>query len=319
MLSVLKPATASPVRSSGVVLAEGLALGEVGDGEVDELLRLLAGLRRVEDDRRLGAVDADEVADGDEQRAVGGAGGAEGRHGAVHVGGEHVEAAGGDGELLGQPVAGEADEDVVDLEALDELLAGLDGADDAQALGAGGLRLVLGRRLMRGGDQGGADHRLVAVDDDVDVLGVDDAEVDLDRVRRRRAPQRVLGELERDLRAVGGGDAEAQALEGEAHVVAVDVGEAARGGEHALVEDAARHDAELLPLRDARRRGHLLDERRRALVVAVELGEDRVGDALGQRVPGLDGLADDGGERLELAPVLDLVGAAGLRLRAGSS
>ena len=35
----------------------------------------------------------------------------------------------------------------------------------------------------------------------------------------------------------------------------------------------------------------------------------------GQRVARLDGLADDAGEQLELAPVLDLVGAAGLGLR----
>ena len=73
----------------------------------------------------------------------------------------------------------------------------------------------------------------------------------------------------------------AQALERQRHVVAVDIGEAARGGVHALLEHAAGHDAELLPLGDARRRGQLLDQRRRALVVAAELGEDRVGDALG--------------------------------------
>ena len=224
------------MRSSGRALPEGLALGVVGDGHVDELLACspaLAGSKTI-------GVSAPSTP----TRSLTGTSRvpcaaqvcAEGRHGAVHVGGEHVDAAGGDGELLGEPVAGEADEDVVDLEALHELLAGLDGADDAQALGAGGLGLLLGRRLVGGGDEGGADHGLVAVDDDVDVVGVDDAEVDLDGVRRGRAEERVLGELERDLRAVGGGDAEAQALEGEAHVVAVDVGEAARGGEHALVE-----------------------------------------------------------------------------------
>ena len=59
------------------------------------------------------------------------------------------------------------------------------------------LACVLRGRLVGGGDQGGAEHRLVAVDDDVDVLGVEDAEVDLDRVRRRRAEEGVLGELER--------------------------------------------------------------------------------------------------------------------------
>ena len=66
-------------------------------------------------------------------------------------------------------------------------------------------------------------------------------------------------------------------------------------------------------LRDARRRGQLLDERGRALVVAAELGEEPVRHAFGQRVARLDGFADDVGEQLELAPVLDLEGAAGLR------
>jgi len=248
---------------------------------------------------------------------VGGAGRAEGRHGAVHVGGEDVEAAGRDGQLLAEPVAGEADEDVVDLEALHELLAGLDGADDAQPLGAGGPGLLLRGRLVGRGDEGGADHGLMAVHGDVDVRGVDDAEVDLDRMRGRGAEQGVLGELERDLGAVGGGDAEPQALEGKTDVVAVHVGEAARGGEHVLVQHAARQDAELLPLGDALGRRHLLDERRRALVVAVHLREDRVGDAQGQRVARLERLAHHPGQRLELAPVLDLVGAAGRGLLEG--
>ena len=96
---------------------------------------------------RLGARDADEVAHRDQQRAVRLAVLGQRRHRAVHVGGEDVDGAGGDGHLVAQPVAGEADEDVVDLEALHELLAGLDRADDAKALGAGGLRLLLRRRL----------------------------------------------------------------------------------------------------------------------------------------------------------------------------
>jgi hypothetical protein len=157
------------------------------------------------------------------------------------------------------PGAGEAHEDVVNLKALDELLAGLDGPHDVQALGAGGLGLLLHLRRVGGGDERGADHRLVAVDDDVDVLAVDDAEVDLDGMRLRRAEERVLGQLQRDLGAVGGGDPETQALERQRHVVAVDVGEAARGGVHALLEHAAGHDAEFLPLGDARRRGQLRD------------------------------------------------------------
>ena len=108
MLSVQKPATASPVRSAGVAVAARGALREVGDRLGDELLGLLAGLGRVEHDGRLGAGDAHEVADRDEQRAVGGAGRGQRRHGAVHVGGEDVDGAGGDRHLLVQPVAGEA-------------------------------------------------------------------------------------------------------------------------------------------------------------------------------------------------------------------
>ena len=293
-----------------LAVAHGAAPGEVVDGHVDELLGLVAGVGRVEDHGRGGAGDAHQVTDGHEQGAVVGAGAGQRRHGAVHVGGEHVDGAGGDGRLLVEPVAGEADEHVVDLEALHELLAGLDGADDAQSLGAGGLGLVLVGLLVGGGDEDGAHHRLMAVHDHVDVGAVEDAEVDLDGVRLGRAEEGVLGQLQRYLGAVGGGQPEPQALEGETHVVAVDVGHGAGGAAHVLVQHAARHDAQLLPDLEAWLGREGLDQRRRALVVAVELRPDGVGDALGQRVAGLDLFADHRGEELELAPVLDLVGAA---------
>jgi hypothetical protein len=241
---------------------------------------------------------------------VRGAGRGERRHGAVHVGGEDVDGAGGDRHLLVQPVAGEPHEDVVDRKALHELLTGLDAAHDVQALGARGAGLGLGRFDVRRVDQGGADHGLVAVDHDVHVGGVENAEVDLDGVRRGRAEQGVLGELERNLRAVGGGYAQAQRLDGQRDVVAVDVGHAARRSTVVLVQDAAGHDPELAPGLDARRRREGRDQRRLLVVVAVELGPDGVGDALGQRVPGLERDVGGAGQQLELAPVLDLVGAA---------
>ncbi len=127
-------------------------------------------------------------------------------------------------------------------------------APAARALACGGFG-------VGGVDQGGAEHGLVAVDHDVHVGGVEDAEVDLDGVRRGRAEQGVLGELERYLRAVGGGDAEAQGLDGQRDVVAVDVGHAARGGTVVLVQHAAGHDAELAPGLDPGGRGEGRDER----------------------------------------------------------
>jgi len=202
-------------------------------------------------------------------------------------------------------------------EALHELLAGLDAAHDVQALGARGASLGLHGFGVGGVDQGGADHGLVAVDHDVHVSGVEDAEVDLDGVRRGCAEQGVLGELERNLDAVGGGDAQAQRLEGQRDVVAVDVGHAARGGAVVLVQHAAGHDAELAPGLDSRRRGEGGDQGRLLDVVAVELGPDGVGHALGQRVLGLQRDTGGAGQQLELAPILDLVGAAGLGLRQG--
>ena len=311
------PPRAARTQRGGVTVAPGGALGEVVDGQVDELLRLLRGVARVEHHGGRRAGDAHEVGDRHEDGAVVGTGLGQRRHGAVHVGGEHVDGAGGHRGLLVQPVAREADEHVVNLEALHELLAGLDGAHDAQALGAGAHGLVLIGLLVGEIDQHRAQHGLVAVDDDVDVGRVEDAQIDLDGVRLGRAEQGILCQLERHLRTVGGSEAEPQCLEGEAHVVAVDVGHRAGGATHVLVEHAAWHDAQLLPRLHARLGSEGLDQRRRALMVAVELRPDGVGHALGQGVARLDLFADRPGEELELAPVLDLIGAAGSSLSEG--
>ena len=109
------------------------------------------------------------------------------------------------------------------------------------------LRLLLPLRLARELDHGEPQERFVAVGQDIDVIGVEHAQVDPHPVRPRDAEQDVLAVLVDDLALVGHRDAHPHGLEGEARVVAVDVGEARARGPHHLPVDAAREDAELPP------------------------------------------------------------------------
>ena len=107
-------------------------------------------------------------------------------HDALHVDDHDLDRAGEHGQLLVEEVAGGRD-----AVAHEDLVAGAADAGEVDALRAG--RLGLGDELgvARGLDQHGRQRRLVAVDDDVDLIRLEHAEVDLGRQRRRRAEEDV--------------------------------------------------------------------------------------------------------------------------------
>src|SRR5450756_1180167 len=148
------------------------------------------------------------------------------RHRAVHVAGEEVDAARGKDRLLHYPVPREAVQDLICLPPLDDLLSRLDVRDDAQALRAGGLRLLLPPALPRELDHGEPQERFVAVGQHVHVFRVEHSEVYPHRMRPRKPEEYVLAVLVDDLALVGHGYPHAHRLEREALVVAVHVGEA---------------------------------------------------------------------------------------------
>ena len=126
-------------------------------------------------------------------------------HDALHVDDHGLDGAGEHGELLVQEVAGRRD-----AVAHEDLVAGAADAGEVDALRAG--RLGLGDELgvARGLDQHRRQRRLVAVDDDVDLVVLEHAEVDLARERRRRAEEDVadVGAQHRAAPAVGEGAAQ---------------------------------------------------------------------------------------------------------------
>ena len=98
----------------------------------------------------------------------------QGLHDALHVDDHRLDRAGQDGQLLVQEVAGRRD-----AVAHQDLVGGAADAGQVDALGA--LALGLGDQLgvARRRDHHRRQRRLVAVDDDVDLVVLEHAEVDL--------------------------------------------------------------------------------------------------------------------------------------------
>ena len=207
-----------------------------------------------------------------------------------------------DDQLLVQEVAGRRD-----AVAHQDLVAGAADAGEVDALGAG--RLGLGDELgVAGGlDQHGRERRLVAVDDDVDLVGLEHAEVDLGRQRRRRAEEDVadVGAQHRAAPAVGQGAAERRLED----VLGVEVDALVRAVHDLddLAVDGARGDAQLAPL------GLPLGGRALGVddvaVRLAELGQRDVGDVEGDLVDlaAAGGDAQVPGHGVQLLLVLDLV------------
>ena len=228
----------------------------------------------------------------------------QGLHDALHVDDHRLDGAGEHGELLVEEVARRRD-----AVAHEDLVARAADAGEVDALGA--LRLRLGDQLGVAGrvDEHRREGRLVAVDDDVDLVGLEDAEVHLGGQRRGRAEEDVadVGREHRAAPAVGERAAQRRledvlGVEVDAHVGAVhDLDD--------LAVDGARRQAELLPERLAlRRRPPRVDD---LAVGLAELGQGDVGDVEGDLVDvaTAGGDAEVAGDGHELLLVLD--GVAG--------
>ena len=223
-------------------------------------------------------------------------------HDALHVDDHDLDRAGEHGELLVQEVAGGRD-----AVAHQDLVAGAADAGEVDALRAG--RLGLGDELgvARGLDQHGRERRLVAVDDDVDLVVLEHAEVDLADEGARRAEQDVadVGAQHGAAPAVGQGAAE----RGLEDVLGVQV-HALVGAVHDLDDltvDGARGDPQLAPLGLPLRRSPLgVDD---VAVRLAELLEGLVGHVEGDLVDlaPLRGDAEVPGHGVQLLLVLDLV------------
>jgi hypothetical protein len=111
---------------------------------------------------------------------------AEGLHDALHVDDHRLDGAGEHGQLLVQEVARRRD-----AVAHEDLVGGAADAGEVDALRAGGLRLRDKLRVPGGFHEHRRQGGLVPVHDDVDLVVLEDAEVDLRRERRRRAEKDV--------------------------------------------------------------------------------------------------------------------------------
>ena len=186
-------------------------------------------------------------------------------------------------------------------------LAGAADAGEVDALRAGGLGLGDELRVAGGLDQHRRERRLVAVHDDVDLVVLEHAEVDLDDERRRRAEEDVadVGAQHRAAPAVGQGAAQRRLED----VLGVEVDALVRAVQHLddLAVDGARGDPQLAPL------GLALGGRALGVddlaVGLAELGEGHVGHVEGDLVDlaAAGGDAEVVGDDVQLLLVLDLV------------
>ena len=106
---------------------------------------------------------------------------------ALHVHHHGVHRPGDDGQLLLQVVAGNGN-----AVAHEDLVGGAAHAGQLDALGALALGVLEDLRLLGGHVDHLGQHRLMAVDDDVDVVFFEDAQVDLAGHRHRAAEDDVL-------------------------------------------------------------------------------------------------------------------------------
>ena len=237
------------------------------------------------------------------------------RHPALHVDRHEVYSTGHDSQLLVQEAA--RGRDAV---AHENLVGGAAQAGNLYALGACLLGLGDELRVTRGLGDHLREDRLVAVDHDVDLVGLDGAQVCL-------RPQR-LGAAEDDVLDVGGDHGAAPAVrQGTAHALLHEADAVGVDSHVGLVErrddlavDAARDQTVLAPellalLRCAGYVGELA-------VLLAELGQRRLADLLGERprVLALGVNAEVLGHLPELLLVFDSIVAValgGLQQRVG--
>ena len=162
------------------------------------------------------------------------------------------------------------------------LVGGAADAAQVDALGALALGILDQLRILDGGDDHLGERRLVAVDDDVDLVRLEHAQVDLGDHRAWRAEEDVrdVGRQHAAAPAVGQGGAQGCAQDVLGVLVVAHVG-AVQDLDH-LAVDAARRDAQLAPDLLALL-GRALDVDQLALLLA-ELGDGDVGDVEGDIV-----------------------------------
>ena len=190
----------------------------------------------------------------------------------VHVGHEDIHAAGGKHGLLHDPVARESVEGIVHGPPLDDLLARLDVGNDPKTPRPDGLCLLLPLGFSRKLDHGEPEERLVAVGQNVHVVGVEHPEVHAHRVGPGYAEEDVLAVLVHYLALVGHSHRHAHSLERQTLIEPVYIRQAGTGGQHHLSIDTAREDIQFTPEVFPIRRRKCLHDMTGFVVLSLEVG-----------------------------------------------
>ena len=157
-----------------------------------------------------------------------------------------------------------------------EVLAYAGAAHQLEALGANGLGLLHHVRVQKTVLDVGEQGVLVAGDEDVDVVRVDDVHAYRSGTNFRVAQHHIVEQVGQLKAVQPGGYAQPQAAHQHLHRVGAEVG----GGLHDVVENlalgAAGHDAQLLPLLHPGGVGQLLHQLHALVLRTVEVGQHRV-------------------------------------------
>ena len=223
-------------------------------------------------------------------------------HDALHVDEHRLHGPGGDGQLLLQEGTGDGQ-----ASSHEDLVGGAADACDVDAVGALLLDLLLHGWIVGHIDDGLGQRRLVPVQEDVDLIIAEDAEVDV-------GPD-GCGRAEEDVLQVGGDHRAAPAVcERTAHaaqdhglVVGIDTHVGAMHDVDDLAVDAPGVDLQLLPVLDLLR-GCPFDELD-AVLLRAERSQAGLGDLLGDLQDRLAVTLDAQlvGQGVQLVLVLDLV------------
>ena len=211
--------------------------------------------------------------------------------GAVKLGEDRVDGAGGQHRLGGVVVAGVAHKHLLVMAAPQlEILPHTGAAHQPDPLGAGGLGLggdiLLDQPLLEVG-KGGV---LVTGNHHIDVRGIDHVQAHRGGADLRLAQHHVVEQIGEGQAVDPGGDAQLQAVEEHVHRIGVQVGGALHHALDNLRVGAAGQDAQLLPLGIPGGIGHLLQQVHLLVGRQVQIIQHRLGNR--QRVVVLVPLLD---------------------------
>ena len=197
--------------------------------------------------------------------------------GAVELTEHRVDSAAGEHRLGDVVVARMAVEDLgVVCAAQLEILAYAGAAHQLEALGPGGLGLghhvLVQQPVLDVGEQG----VLMAGDEDVDVVGINDVHAHGSHADLWVAQDHVVEQVGQLEAVQARGDAQAQAGDHHLHRVGAEVGRGLDNVVEHLALRAAGQDAQLLPALDAGGVGQLLHQLHGLVLGPVEVGEDSV-------------------------------------------